>query len=156
MNIDLFPTLLAVAGLAPPSDRVIDGVDILPVLEGDGAASAAIADRPLYFFKEYDVEAIRKGRWKFIADTSHYTWPVPIDKNNTFSGRSANSRDYYPPDGGKPVPTLGTWPLLYDLERDRDEAYNLATRHPDVVQRLGAELSAWEKGFHAAPRGWKN
>jgi len=156
MNIDLFPTLLAVAGLALPSDRVIDGVDLLPVLEGSAEAAAALADRPLYFFHEYDVEAVRAGRWKYIADTSHYTWPVPIDKNDTFSGRSANSRDYYPPGGGDPVPTLGTWPLLYDMERDRDEAYNTARRHPHVVQRLDAELSEWEQNFHAAPRGWKD
>jgi arylsulfatase A len=156
MNIDLLPTLLAVAGLAPPSDRVIDGVDLLPALEGDAAAADAIAERPLYFFKEYDVEAVRKGRWKYIDDISHYTWPVPIDKNDTLAGRSANSRDYYPPGGGGPVPTLGTWPLLYDLQRDREEAYNVAKRRPDIVQRLDAELADWEQAFHAAPRGWKN
>lgn len=156
MNIDLFPTLLAVAGLAPPTDRVIDGVDLLPVLEGSAEAAATLADRPLYFFHEYDVEAVRKGRWKYIADISHYTWPVPIDKNDTFSGRSANSRDYYPAGGGEPVPTLGTWPLLYDLELDRDEAYNVARRHPETVQQLGAQLASWESAFHAAPRGWKD
>lgn len=154
MNIDLFPTLLAIAGLAPPSDRVIDGIDILPRLAGD-AAAPAVAERPLYFFHEYDVEAVRKGRWKYIDDISHYTWPVPIDKNNTFSGRSANSRDYYPSGGGDPVPTLGTWPLLYDLERDREEAYNVARRHADVAQQLDAELGAWEQAFHAAPRGFR-
>lgn len=154
MNIDLFPTLLAAAGLAPPSDRVIDGVNILSLLEGDAQGSAAIDDRSLYFFHEYDVEAIRKGRWKYIADISHYAWPVPIDKNDTLSGRSANSRDYYPAGGGEPVPTLGTWPLLYDMERDREEAYNVAKRHPDIVQRLDVELMRWEQVFHAAPRGW--
>jgi uncharacterized sulfatase len=156
MNIDLLPTLLAAAGLAPPSDRVIDGVDILSVLAGDARGSGAIAGRPLYFFHEYDVEAVRKGRWKYIDDISHYVWPVPIDKNDTLAGRSANSRDYYPADGGEPVPTLGTWPLLYDMERDRDEAYNVATRHPQTVQQLGAELASWEAAFDAAPRGWKD
>ena len=155
MNIDLLPTLLAAAGLAPPSDRVIDGVDILPLLRGDPHA-ASTAERPLFFFHEYDVEAVRLGRWKYIADISHYTWPIPIDKNNTLSGKSANSRDYYPPGGGDPVPTLGTWPLLYDMERDREEAYNVATRHPVLVQALDAQLTSWEQAFHAAPRGWKN
>jgi len=155
MNIDLFPTLLGLAGLSPPSDRVIDGIDLLPVLEGR-AVDAAIAERPLYFFHEYDVEAIRVGRWKYIARNSHYTWPVPIDKNDTFSGKSANSRDYYPADGGEPVPTLGTWPLLYDLERDPEESYNVAKRHPDVCGRLDAGLERWTRAFRAAPRGWKD
>lgn len=156
MNIDLLPTFLALAGLAPPADRIVDGIDLLPLLEGDPGAAAAAADRPLYFFHEYDVEAVRVGRWKYIAHNSHYTWPIPIDKNDTLAGRAANSRDYYPPDGGDPVPTLGTWPLLYDLERDREEAYNVARRHPDVSRRLDEALVAWKSAFHAAPRGWKD
>lgn len=154
MNIDLLPTLLAAAGLAPPADRVIDGIDILPLLAGGTAASSV--DRPLYFFHEYDVEAVRAGRWKYIADISHYTWPIPIDKGDTLSGKSANSRDYYPTGGGERVPTLGTWPLLYDLELDREEAYNVARRHPETARQLGAQLASWEAAFNAAPRGWKD
>lgn len=30
--MDLFTTSLALAGLAPPSDRVIDGLDLLPAM----------------------------------------------------------------------------------------------------------------------------
>ena len=155
MNIDLFPTVLGIAGLSPPSDRIVDGADILPVLEGR-PVDASITERPLYFFHEYDVEAIRVGRWKYIARNSHYTWPVPIDKNDTLSGRSANSRDYLPADGGEPVPTLGTWPLLYDLERDPEESYNVARRHPDLCRRLDEDLERWARVFRAAPRGWKD
>ena len=36
MAIDLFPTLLRVAGIAPPGDRVIDGTDLSPMLRGEG------------------------------------------------------------------------------------------------------------------------
>ena len=35
MGIDLFPTLLGLAGLGLPSDRVIDGTDIWPLLAGE-------------------------------------------------------------------------------------------------------------------------
>jgi hypothetical protein len=125
----------------------------MPLLEGKPDPAT---DRPLYFFHEYDVEAVRAGRWKYIVRNSHYTWPVPIDKNDTVSGRSANSRDYYPVGGGEPVPTLGTWPLLYDLDQDREESYNVARRHPDVCHRLDKQLAAWSRAFDAAPRGWKN
>ena len=31
---DLLPTLCAVAGVAPPTDRTLDGVNVLPLLEG--------------------------------------------------------------------------------------------------------------------------
>jgi len=155
MNIDFLPTFLKLAGLAPPTDRVIDGVDMMPILAGDPAATTAARQRPLYFFHEYDVEGLREGRWKFIERNSHYTWPVPIDKNDTLSGRSANSRDYQPEGGGEPVPTLGTWPLLYDMDDDREEAYNTAHSNPEVATQMGRELDAWRKAFLANPRGWK-
>jgi len=156
MNIDLFPTVLAAAGLAVPTDRVIDGVDILPLLTGTPGVAESLARRPLYFFHEYDVEAVRVGDWKYIARNSHYTWPIPIDKNDTVSGRAANSRDYYPADGSDPVPTLGSWPMLYDLARDDEEAYNVAKRHPELVRELDAQLAQWTRAFNAAPRGWKD
>jgi arylsulfatase A len=155
MNIDFLPTILKLAGLAPPTDRVIDGVDMMPILAGDPAAATAARQRPLYFFHEYDVEALREGRWKFIERNSHYTWPVPIDKDDTLSGRSASSRDYQPEGGGEPLPTLGTWPLLYDMDDDREEAYNTARSNPQVVTQMRQELDAWRKAFLANPRGWK-
>jgi hypothetical protein len=43
MNIDLFPTFLGLAGLALPADRVIDGVDLWPVLAGE---RADLGERP--------------------------------------------------------------------------------------------------------------
>ena len=154
MNIDLLPTVLAAAGLEPPRDRIIDGLDLLSLLEGAGPRPD-LEERTLYFFHEYDVEAMRRGRWKYIANNSHYTWPVPLDKSNTLVGRAAGGRDYLPADGSAPVPTLGTWPLLYDLSLDREEAYNLADRHPDTVARMGRDLAAWHAAFMQAPRGWK-
>jgi arylsulfatase A-like enzyme len=155
MNIDLLPTFLGIAGLEPPADRVIDGIDILPLLTGTGDKRSA-GQRPLYFFHEYEVEAVRQGQWKYIASSSHYTWPLPLDKTNTVAGRTARARDYRPADGGPPVPTLGSWPMLYDLGIDREEAYNVAAREPAVTQRLAAQLAAWQREFTAAPRGWKD
>jgi hypothetical protein len=126
----------------------------MPLLR-DGTSSG-LDDRPLYFMHEYDVEAVRRGQWKLIARNSHYTWPVPMDKKGTVSGDLSNTRDYRPPDGGAPVPTLGSWPLLYDVERDPEEAYNLAARHPDTVQRLGGDLEQWRRALMEAPRAWKD
>jgi hypothetical protein len=53
------------------------------------------------------------------------------------------------------VPTLGTWPLLYELSRDPGEAYNLAQTHPETARELGERLEAWRAAFHANPRGWQ-
>ena len=39
-SIDLFPTLLEIAGVPVPKDRAIDGESLLPLLERSGALSA--------------------------------------------------------------------------------------------------------------------
>jgi len=155
MNIDIFPTALAVAGLATPSDRVIDGENLMPLLLGEKAATEQAENRSLYFFHEFDVEAVRRGRWKYITSNSHYVWPIPLDKNDLVSGQAANGRDYYPPGSDVGIPTLGTWPLLYDLSIDPSESYNLAKGHPEITQTMGDSISAWHAEFMANPRGWK-
>jgi arylsulfatase A len=152
MSIDLFPTFLGLAGLSPPSDRIIDGVDLWPVLAG---GQTGLGERPLFFFHDYDVEAVRLGPWKFIDRSSHYAWPVPLDKSDTPAGAILTGRDYRPPGSEESVPTLGTWPLLYDLRRDAAEAYNVAETHPEIAAELDRRLEAWRTSFWANPRGWR-
>jgi uncharacterized sulfatase len=152
MNIDLFPTFLGLAGLALPPDRVIDGVDLWPVLAGERPDTA---ERTLFFFHGYDVEALRAGPWKFIDRNSHYVWPAPLDKADTPAGKLLTGRDYRPPGATQSVPTLGTWPLLYDLRRDPAEAYNLARTHPQVAGEFARTLREWRAAFGENPRGWR-
>ena len=61
MNIDLFTTLLAAAGAKPPSDRPIDGKDLLPLLAGQGPSP----HEALYFYQGAELQAIRVGQWKY-------------------------------------------------------------------------------------------
>jgi len=152
MSIDLLPTFLGLAGLGLPSDRTIDGADLWPVLSQSGAE---FPERPIFFSHDYDIEAIRVGNWKLIERNSHYVWPAPLDKQDTLGGRLLSSRDYTPPDGGEPVPTLGTWPLLYELQRDPAEAYNVAKTRPEIAAKLGERLDVWRSEFLANPRGWR-
>ncbi len=67
MNVDLFPTVLAWAGLPLPGDRVIDGVDLSPVLLEGGA----LPDRALYYYPVLDTlpGAVRVGAFKYLAQT---------------------------------------------------------------------------------------
>ncbi len=170
MNIDFLPTFLSLAGLSPPSDRTVDGRDLSPLFfaaykNGAGTdpdiassserdARSVFDERALYFFHEYDVEAIRKGEWKFYRTLSHYTWPVPLDKPESFFAGIAGARDYQPESGGEPIPTLGTWPNLYHLGRDPGEAYNVVETFPDIARDLETELEAWREDFYNNPRGW--
>jgi arylsulfatase/uncharacterized sulfatase len=70
MNTDLFPTLLALAGLPLPRDRVIDGRDLAPLLSG----GAFPGPEPLYFFPTADPlpGAVRLGRFKYLRRTGDW------------------------------------------------------------------------------------
>ncbi len=151
MGIDLFPTLLGLAGLGLPSDRVIDGTDIWPLLAGD---AAYLPERALYFFHEFDVEGMRVGDWKYFRDVSHWTWPLPLDKRDNFAGRIAGARDYTPPGTEIRIPTMGTWPKLFHLRRDRGESYDVVKKYPKKAEEMGERLEAWSKEFYINPRGW--
>jgi arylsulfatase A len=66
---DVLPTLCAVAGVAPPTGITLDGVNVLPLLEGRPV------DRPVPLHWQYDSAqggpwrvALRRGPWKLLAD----------------------------------------------------------------------------------------
>jgi hypothetical protein len=84
MNFELFPTPLALPGLAPPSDRVIDGRDLWSLLSGTQTQSP---HEGLFFLNVID--GVRAGRWKFYRFVNEYVWPTPLDKPNIVTGRIA-------------------------------------------------------------------
>jgi arylsulfatase A len=71
---DILPTLLDIAGVAIPEDRVIDGTSILPVLENRPFQR----NRPLYWRnrKETMRVAIRDGVWKLLCDSRRSSWQL--------------------------------------------------------------------------------
>jgi len=155
MNIDFFPTFLALAGLEMPSDRIIDGRNIWGLITGKDTQSPHDA---LYFFHDNEIEGVRADKWKYFRYINHYTWPIPIDKPNSFIGTNASSRIYtYPSeiDGGtRAVNQMGSFPLLYDMEYDPGESYNIIRYHPETARRLHNMMVDWEKEFYNNPRGW--
>jgi arylsulfatase A len=71
VTTDLFPTLLAAAGVERPADTPCDGVDIGPVLAGDALDRAEICFHyPNYAFHRDNRlgGAIRSGRWKLVEN----------------------------------------------------------------------------------------
>ncbi len=67
-GIDIYPTIVELAGLQPSATQRIDGVSIAPLLRGDD-----IAERPLYWhYPHYGNQGgepsgvIRDGEWKLI------------------------------------------------------------------------------------------
>jgi len=153
MNIDLFPTALAAAGLELPTDRMIDGRNLWSVMTSDGAGDPHEA---LLFFHDKVIDGARSGRWKYYRYVNRYVWPIPLDKPSTFAGKRAASYSYTDERSGKTIQLITKFPMLFDLSRDRGESYNVADRHPQEARRLRDLIEAWERDFFVNPRGWKS
>jgi len=109
-TIDLLPTFVSLAGGTVPATPVIDGRDIAPILFGQSKESAREAH---YYFGNYDLRAVRQGRWKLALA------PQPEGMGKT---------------AVKTAPGL----RLYDLDAEIGEQTDVAARHPEVVAKLKA------------------
>lgn len=117
MNIDIFPTLVKLAGGDLPTDRQIDGKDILPMLV-EGATSPHDA---LYLFDSDRIAGVRSGQWKLVVETRYRTAVPSFDNPNS----------YYGPNG-----------LLFDVQLDPSETYSYTRENPEVVEKM-RELLLW-------------
>lgn len=71
---DWFTTLLAAAGLAPPSDRVVDGVDQLPWLTGQSPTSAR--DGYIYWMGQ-EMYGVKWRNFKLVFVAQKYMTEAP-------------------------------------------------------------------------------
>jgi len=86
-HIDVMPTLLELCGLAPPKDRKIDGLSLLPLIAGD---AKDWPDRKLFFQwqrsmrpQRYRNCAVRTQRYKLMNGKELYDIPNdPGEKKN--------------------------------------------------------------------------
>ncbi len=129
MGIDIFPTLLELAGLPPPTDRVIDGESLAPLLAGTGG----LAREALLFFQIDKLRAVRAGRFKYH------------DRQRLLYGN---------PMGWPLAPFTPRGPWLFDLAADPDESYDVTERYPAEAARLRALLEAKRREMAEDRRGW--
>ncbi|HSD29437.1 MAG TPA: sulfatase-like hydrolase/transferase, partial [Vicinamibacteria bacterium] len=68
--VDIFPTVLELAGLAPPREMALSGQSLAPALRGapEAAEPVTYAETlvPLLHFGWSDLRVIRDGRWKYV------------------------------------------------------------------------------------------
>ena len=62
-SLEVFPTLLKLAGVAPPENVVLDGFDMMPML-----AEGKPSPRKEMYWKRRAKEAARVGNWKWIRN----------------------------------------------------------------------------------------
>lgn len=109
-SLDMLPTILAMAGIDMPNDRDFDGMNISDLLYGK---AKKIRDVIYYYHNDGKLRAVRKGAWKAEFETQpSYAF------------------------GEKPV--VHDPPLLYNIENDPSEKYDLAARNPEIIKELRA------------------
>jgi arylsulfatase A-like enzyme len=63
-TMDILPTFARLAGTEAPKDRIIDGIDIWPLLSGQAGAKG----RETFFYYDGDsLQAVRSGKWKLMV-----------------------------------------------------------------------------------------
>lgn len=105
-TLDLLPTFCEMANVKLPSDRVYDGVSLLNVIRDKSVSKRDV----FYFYRGNDLYAVRKGKYKVH-----------------FSYKSAYGND-------KKI--VYEKPILYNIEEDPGELYNIAEKHQDIVMEL--------------------
>ncbi len=78
--MDFYPTLAAIAGCAVPTDRIIDGRDITPLMLSGGAAASP--REAFFYYNRNDLEAVRDGRWKLHVRKSRQAIAELYDLRN--------------------------------------------------------------------------
>jgi len=133
--MDVFPTLLAAAGIEPQTRHRLDGRNLLPaIVEGEH-----IARENLLFF-------IAESPFKNTVNVTAFNdeWKLVQRIETGFTSVEVSN-------------------FLFDINADPNEYQNLALDHPDVVAELADEIRHWRNLYPVAgtrselmpPPGWR-
>lgn len=111
-TLDVFATACALSGAALPADRVMDSHDLSPALYGTGPSPRTT----MFYYRDTTVYAVRQGPFK-----AHF-----------------QTRDDY----GDATVTSHNPPILYNVEQDPGEHFDVSADHPEAIASIQAELAA--------------
>jgi len=114
-TLDFLPTIAGFTGANPPDDRKLDGYDLRPVLTEKKPSPR----QEMFFYRLHEVYAARKGPFK-----AHFMTAAFFTSNST--------REVHDP------------PLLFNMNVDPSEQYNIAADHPDVIEEIRAMVREHE------------
>jgi arylsulfatase A-like enzyme len=106
-TMDLFTTVSHLAGVPLPDDRIVDGVNLTPVLLGEGESPR----KEMLFYRGATLYAARKDNFKahFIIEGAYGQFEEKQVLEN---------------------------PLLFDLSEDPPEKFDVADQHPEVLAEI--------------------
>ncbi len=117
-TLDIFATACAMSGAEMPDDRVMDSYDLLATL----FETKPSPRKEMFFYRGSELYAARVDEYK-----AHYiTEDVYV--------RETNRRTHDPV-------------LLFNVEHDPSEKYDIAGDHPEAVEKIAAAVKAHQAGL---------
>lgn len=124
--IDMLPTFCELARVEVPSDRVIDGMSILPYMLGQPVG------KPIHETFIVPGATIRRNDWKLLVKAQK-------------PGGSANGK-------GDTSRVAGPAGSLFDLHSDVGESEDRSKEHPEKVDELGIAMKSFMDAFESEIR----
>ncbi|XP_064502624.1 steryl-sulfatase isoform X3 [Pseudopipra pipra] len=153
-NMDIFPTVVKLAEAQLPSDRIIDGHDLLPLLQGKVTRSK---HEFLFHYCNAYLNAVRwhpgnsESVWKVFFFTPNFS---PEDSNGCYDSHVCFCH------GG--FITQHNPPLLFDLSRDPEEKVPLTpeteSRFYEILRVIHQAVDNHTRSLQAVPNqlSWDN
>ncbi|MDA8948052.1 sulfatase [Flavobacteriaceae bacterium] len=111
-TMDLFHTFSKMAGVPLPDDRILDSYDLSPLLFENQKGERD----HLFYYRGTELYALRMGEFK-----AHYI-----------------TQGAYGIYGGKEIHNP---PLLYNLNHDPSEQFNIADKHPEILKEMKKRIA---------------
>jgi arylsulfatase A-like enzyme len=162
---DWLPTLLDVAGAAPPAGLALDGVNVLPLLRGE---RGRVPPTRFWQWNRYTPAlecnaAMRDGDWKLVRPSIAEC--MRLAPEDLLMDVDAKRRpELYPEIARGPEPSRGEYRIpeaqLFDLASDPFERDDRAAREPERAARMLRALETWfeqveseRRALHDSHRG---
>ncbi len=110
-TLDLFATIASISDAKCPDDRVMDSLDLTPTLFENKPSPR----KTMFYYRGTELYAVRKGPYK-----AHFITELCYQEDN-------NRQEHDPP-------------LLFHLDHDPSEKYNIADKHPEVLEDIQKEV----------------
>ncbi len=124
IGVDLYPTLLSMAGIAAPTSYPLDGADLSPLLAGK---TKRLSDRQVFcFYPKYAQFNKKHQRWSFSWRNVIYDGDYKLIEYPEY--------DEYE---------------LFNLDKDPREKKNLAMKNPEKRDAQIVKLHRWLKAINA-------
>ncbi len=122
-TLDLFATIHKLAEVPLPADRTLDSFDLGPVLLGTGPGPR----QAFFYYRGTRLMAARLGPWK-----AHFLTQAGYGKSSS-------------------APAPHDPPLLYNLDQDPSESFDVSKDHADVIAAIRQKVSEHAAGVTAPP-----